>query len=96
MNAYRLSRYGYRAWQIERLDKGQWRPFKYPGNEAAAAAGLVDLALAEFTTGSVDDLAGVREALEQLRQAVTLAEQRVSEQLAQVQDTAVLPAVLTL
>ncbi len=87
MSSYRLSRYGYRAWQIERRDAdGKFRPFKYPGNVTAAASGLVDLALAEFTTGDIDDLTDVQTALEELLEAMNTAIADLSQQL---QDTAV-------
>ena len=92
-NAYRVSRYGYRAWQIERLEKdGQWRPFKYPGTVESAASGLVDLALAEFATGPAGDVTAVCDALKALETAVSEAGRLVAVQLERVRETAVFEA----
>ena len=70
---YRLTHYAYKHWQIEELKtpgedaKNQepyWTVIKYPGNLQNAAKGLLDLAMGEITTDSVETLTGAVKAAE--------------------------------
>ena len=74
---YRISRYGYKSWQIEEwqlknkeTEEWRWVAIKYPGRLRHAAEGAVDLCMGDFTAENVQS---IMDALKNLTAALETA-----------------------
>lgn len=76
---YRISRYGYKSWQIERqvkIKKGKnkgkvkWEVYRYPGNKLQAVQGLIDLAMPTDESYSLRDFDKLIAAIEKAERVI--------------------------